>query len=462
MTRSFRTFLVLFAVAAMAAFAIGAPANAEATIESAEVQNGYPRELVFTLTASAPAEITDVTLRYTIVGSGIAAIGKPEPGAFTPGASVTTSVKVDTNPNTNWIPVGNTIEWHWEIATADGVQTVGPSSSFLYMPPDKEWRTVEDDTAIVYYTGPREGLANEMLQAMADTNDTHGRDLLKTELPEGRVTLVVMGSAADIAESQPSKGDTLDNSDAVVTCGYRPGNSKQLIVSTVSCGGSDPVDTVRHEMAHILNASAAEGTLVRLPTWMDEGLAVYAQESPEEYVAVFQSAARGDRLLPYSEMILPVADERQVILQYGQSFAMTAYLIDTYGVPKLNELFDLTKSNTRFDAAFEETYGIDLETFEEEFLAAVGSGGAAPTPRPTQQERPVEPTPQATPAPRQQPEQPTAAAAPNQLSSSGDDSGSLSSTTIVLIGIAIILALGAVMSFLLMMFLQNQRTGHSA
>ena len=79
-----------------------------------------------------------------------------------------------------------------------------------------------------------------------------------------------------------------------------------------------------------------------------------------------------------------------------------------------------------------------------------------------QQERPVEPTPQATPAPRQQPEPPTAAAAPNQLSSSGDDGGSLSSTTIVLIGIAIILALGAVMSFLLMMFLQNQRTGHSA
>lgn len=457
-----RLFFVLAAVLPLAITLFAAPATparADATIEATTVENGYPKDLTFTLKASAPVAITDVTLRFAIVGSGVGALGKPEPGSFTPGASVETSVKVDTNPNTNWIPAGSEFEWSWELTLADGTVTKGPVARFLYLPPDKDWKTAENDFAIVYYTGPRDGLAQEMLRAFEEVAQSHGRELLKTEITQKPVRFLLMANNAEIQEAQPSKGTTLDNSDSVVTCGFRPGNSNQLIFGTVTCGGSDPVDTLRHEFAHVLNAAAGEGTLVKLPTWLEEGLAVYAQENPGEYSAVFQSALRRNRTIPFREMSLPVAEEGRVILQYGQAYTMTKYLIDTYGVPKLNQLLDATKSNTRFDVALEQTYGFDLDGFEQEFMAAVG-GGSAPTAQPTTNQQPGQPTAAPTSRGQDQP-QPTAAPTRTSRATSAEDGNGLSTTTVLLAGGAVVFLLLGVMSFLLMQILQNQRGGRA-
>ncbi|MEZ4481263.1 MAG: peptidase MA family metallohydrolase [Dehalococcoidia bacterium] len=298
-----------------------------------------------------------------------------------------------------------------------------------------------------------------MLQAFVEVAQTHGRELLKTEITQKPVRFLLMASNEEIQEAQPSKGTTLDNSDRVVTCGFRPGNSKQLIFGTVSCGGSDPVDTLRHEFAHVLNAAAGEGTLVKLPTWLEEGLAVYAQKDPGEYSAVFQSALRRNQTIPFREMSLPVADENRIILQYGQAYTMTKYLIDTYGVPKLNQMLDATKKNTRFDMALEQTYGFDLDRFQQEFLAALG-GTAAPTAAPTTNQQPGQPTAAPTTRGQNQPQPTPAPVRPSSASSSGDGSG-LSTTTVLLAGGAVVLLLLGVMSFLVMQILQNQRGGRA-
>ncbi len=446
-----RLFLPLVALLALGAVLGLAPvaAHADATIESSPIENGYPKQLLFKLTASAPVEIKEVTLRYTVQGAGTSASGKPE--EFTPGKSVTTSVKVDTSPNTNWIPAGVDITWHWELVLADGTTTVQPEQKFLYLPPGKEWKTAQNDIAVVYFYGARESLAAKFLDAIKGTYDEHGKTLLKTELPLKPVKLVLMGTSDELKEASPSKGTTLDNSRTVVTCGFRPGNTANLIFSTVQCGGSDPVDTVRHEFGHILNAAAGEGSLVKLPTWIEEGLAVYAQDNADDYVAAFSAATRSSRgLIPFRQMSQPVSDQNQVILQYGQGFMMTKYLIDTYGVPKLNQLLGLTKKNTRFDEALKTTYNFDIDGFEKEFTAAVTGARATPTAAPTvRPQQQTQPTVAPTSAPR-----PSAA---TNTSSSGDDFPS--KTTVVIGGAVLMLLLLAVLAFLFMMMMQNQRTG---
>src|SRR5690606_29559370 len=123
------------------------------------------------------------------------------------------------------------------------------------------------------------------------------------------------------------------------------------------------------------------------------------------------------------------------------------YLIDTYGVDKLNDLLALTSADTRFDQSLREVYGFDIAGFEEEFKTALGIGGA--------------PAPTATEPPRQQ-QQPTAqpTAAPQQVvPTSSSSGGGLSTTTIVLIGVAVILLLCAVMAFLITVMMQNARLG---
>jgi Peptidase MA superfamily len=441
--------LPLTLLALVPAFALFAAqstsARADATVQTATVENGYPKQLLFKLTATAPVEIRDATLSYVVSGTGIRSVGKPE--AFTPGTSVTTEVKVDTNPNTNWVPIGNEITWHWELALADGTTTVTKDQSFVYLP-QREWKSLVNENFVIYYTGNRENLANTFAQAMAATLKEHGQTLLKTEIPKKPVKLLLMGTNDELQEASPSKGTTLDNSRSVVTCGFRPGNADDLIFAAISCGGGDNVDTVRHEFGHILNAAAGESTLVKLPTWLDEGLAVYAQEKEGEYSSAFNAANRANRLIPFRQMANPISDENQIILQYGQAYMMVKYLIDTFGAAKLNELMALTRANTRFDEALKKAYSLDIDTFERDFKASLGgttAPTAAPTARPQQQ-------PQATAAP-------TAAAQPRPSTGAAEDGDGISKPLIAMIGASIVLVLLAVMAFLVMMFLQNQRRG---
>jgi hypothetical protein len=433
---------------------------ADATVTATSVENGYPKQLLFKLSATAPTNITDVTLQFAIVGQGSSAIGKPEPDKFTAGIQVTTEVKVNTDPDSEWIPVGNEIRWSWEITQADGTVTRTEERRFLYLPPDREWKNLAGGPVLVYYSGSRDSLAQRFATELQKTYENHGKTLLKTDLVRKPVKVVLFLDNNDLKKATPSKGTTLDNSRLVVTCGVRPGNVDDVIFGTISCGDSDPVDTIRHEFGHILNAAAGEGTLVRLPTWMDEGLAVIAQASPGDYTVAFEAAVRGNRLIPFRQMATPVADQNQVILQYGQSHAMVKYLIDKFGPEKLQSLLAATRKNTRFDEALKATYGFDIDGFEAEFKAAQrgGAGGATPTVRPQQQQPTTAPTqrpaqqPQATPTPAPQPRQ-------QPVASNDDDNNDR--LVVGLVGGGILLLLCAVMAFLFAMMLQNQRVKRS-
>ena len=447
--------LALLALA-LAAFAGAGAVRADATITASTVEIGFPKELTFKLTATAPVAITDVTLSYKVAGSNGTAIAKPT--EFPPGTTVTTTVKVDTNPNTNWLPAGSEIAWHWEILLADGTTTISKDEPLLFLPPNREWKTVKNDVVTVYYSATRDTVATNAAAAAAEIYETVGKGLLKTELPRKPVKIVIFGDSKELADATPSKGTTFDNSRSVVTCGVRPGNANDLIFGTVSCGGSDPIDTVRHEFGHILNAAAGEGTLVRLPLWMDEGLAVFAQDAAEEYTAAFAAASRRSALIAFRDMDTPIADQTRVILQYGQSFAMVSYLVDKYGPAKLQQMLTMTKKNTRFDEALKATYGFDLDGFESEFKAAV-AGGGSPTAAPTRSQQQPQATATAsaratraatTPTPRA-----TQPAAPSTGDSGGDDG--ISRGTIAIVGVAIILALAGFMTFLFAMMLGNQR-----
>ena len=453
-----RRLLAVFAVGMVAILFSGlatSPAQAEATFETAPIENGYPKNLTFKLTATSTVEIKDVTLAYKLVGRNSSALGKPEPGAFTAGTKVTTTVIVDTNPNTNWIPVGNELLWHWELTLADGMTASSKEESYLYLPSGKDWKSAKNDVAVVYYTGQRDNLANTFLQAMQTIYEKHGRGLLKTDLERKPVKLLLLGDSKEINDASPSKGSTFDNSRTVVTCGFRPGSANDIIFAAISCGVGDPADTVRHEFGHILNAAAGEGTLVKLPLWLDEGLAVYAQEKQDDYSAAFDAASRRQKLIPFRDMATPVSDQNQVILQYGESYRMVKYLIDKFGQAKLIAMLAATKKDTRFDVALKNTYGFDLDGFEKEFTASLG--GAQPTAAPTQQPQQQQPTrPAATAAPRAQATAQATTTA-QQLTTSGDDG--ISKTTVVMVGIAIVLLLCAVFAFLISMFLQNSRQG---
>ena len=453
-----RRLLALLAIALPVLAILGSSAGialADATIDNTTIENGYPRELKFRVTASAPVNITDVTLNFTVVGRGTSALGKPA-SAVTPAPTLTAEVVVTTNSAQSYIPAGSEFIYHWEITTADGKTTSSPDQKFLYLPPGQEWRTVEGEFMVVYFRGDREALANAYLKAGLDTWQKVGVTLLNTKLKQTPVRVILFDTEKELIDAQAGRGSTFDSQ--TLTCGTKVASNIVFVIGA-ACGSADRTDTLRHEFGHIINESAGESALGKLPSWLDEGTAVYAQTSAGDYITAFQAAASANRLIPFGQMVSPSNDPRLVGVFYGEAYFMVKYLVDKGGPAKFAEYFAAIKKGGRYDEALKTVYGFTLDEFEREFLASVGSGRpatVAPTQRPAQQATAVptqRPAQQATQAPTKAP------VSLRETGGSDGDGGGLSGATIAIVGAAVVLVLFGAFSFFLMMFLQNQRKG---
>ena len=435
-------------------------ARAETTIITATVENNYPTNLTFKLTARADIDITDVTLQYQLTGRNSSGVGKPD--TIAAGRAISSEIVVKTDPDSNWIPVGNEFIWHFELTLSDGSVFKGQDQTFLFLPSGQTWQTTTSSLLTVYYHGDRAQSAARFVTAADAVFKKTAQDLLKTDLTRKPVKVVLFADSKELAVSQPGKGTTVANS-GVITCGYRPGSANDIITVASSCGGSSSLDTFKHEFAHIINQAAGESPLVKLPFWLDEGLAVFAQDSQADFLSAFQATvARTKTVIPFDRMNLSPSDPNQIIAAYGQGYVMTKYLIDTYGADKMAQLMTLTKKQTRFDVALKQVYGFDIPGFEKEFVAKVIAGGnpqTAPTTRP-QQQQPTNTAPTQRAQPQSQSTRvPTAAPAPAQIvQKDGTDR-----LTIGLVGLSALLALTAIFFYLVsMMFAQNRQRAAAA
>ncbi len=444
-----RVALTLFAVlfAGIATLAFNPTASADTVIESETVTNGYPQTLTFSVTAKSDRVIADVTLKYAIAGRGSSALGKPQ--EFTPGTSVTAEVVLQVNSSSSYFPVGSNFTYHWEIITADGATLIGPDQTFFYLPPDQDWKHVSNDFMTVYYHGDRESIANAYLNAGEETYERIGKQLYGITLQQTPVNVILFADEAESSLALQGNGGRFDA--AVTTCGTKVTNDIVLIIP-IPCGSTDRTDTLRHEFGHILNETAGEGTLAKLPSWLDEGAAVYAQTSPGDYQKAFLAAARSNRLIPFSEMSIPATNPSQVGVFYGESWAMVSYLIDKDGPEAFAKFMRTIKGGRRFDQALSDVYGFaKLDDFESAFKKAVGvTQQGSPTARPTGATTPT-PRANATATPR-----PAGAAA------TGDDDSGIGTGTIVIGGVAVLFILGAILAFLISMMMANNRKGVAA
>lgn len=440
---------IFAAVALLGFMIIGSvtSARAETVIESATVVNEYPKQLTFKLTARADADITGVTLNYSIAGRGTSALGKP--ADLTPARNLSTEVVLPVNSASSYIPVGSDFTYFWEITTADGATFSGPEARFFYLPPGQEWLNVSNEFMTVYYHGDKTTLANAYLKAGAETYQKIGKDLFGVTLTQLPVKVILFD---DERESDPARPGTGGRFDATVTtCGTKVTNDILLLIP-LACGSSDRTDTLRHELGHILNETAGDGPLGKLPSWLDEGTAVYAQSSPGEYAPAFSQGVRQNRLIAFNQMGNPTADASLVGVFYGQSYMMVKYLIDRDGPAKYREYFSTIQKGARFDAALQTVYGMSLAQFETEFRAAVNAQPARPAATTGPTTRPQQANPTAVP---------TRASGAAAQSGSQDDDG-FSKGTIAIIGVAVLFGLLAVFAFLISTLMANTRTAAAA
>ncbi|HLX55426.1 MAG TPA: peptidase MA family metallohydrolase [Ktedonobacteraceae bacterium] len=171
--------------------------------------------------------------------------------------------------------------------------------------------------------------------------------------------------------------------------------------SIVVVGLSDDtlVRDMPHELTHLVFHQLIENGEhggVFVPTWFDEGLAVYNQLYHEPgMTSRFQQALATDSLLRLNDISngFP-ANADKAYLAYAQSWNLLAYMYSTFGQPKMARLIkDMNNPQNDFDQDLTQALGLDEIHLENQWRLHLNQPGVLlpdqVTPTPQVKQKPI-------------------------------------------------------------------------
>jgi hypothetical protein len=378
-----------------------APAQAQAEtagiqITSQSAESRFPDDMRFYLTATSPGEINEVRLFFKRPGQISSAYRAVE---FTPGTTVNGQTLIRVGLGDAYLPPGSELQYYFEIRDRGQRVLRTPAQTFIYEDSRLQWRSISGGIITVYYSG---GLSEDRAKAVLEAAQEAMTRMLPVLgiQPTRPLRIVAYGSYQDMRGALPFRARAVQ--EQLVTEGQAFTDERVLLVL-----GSDPGirGISAHEFTHLLVAEAAGSAIQRVPSWLNEGLAEYANPEPAPtYDQYLRRAIQDGKLKPLWHLTAFNGTPEDIIIAYGHSSSVVQYLIDTYGEGKVAEVMRAIRSSLDVDRALEQVYGFDqygLDTAWRKNMGlaplpprepAVASATATPGPTPA-------PTPGSTPAP---------------------------------------------------------------
>lgn len=299
---------------------------------------------------------------------------------FTPGRNVTIEWTWDMRQSGS-IPPGANIWWRWRTTDMNGQESVTEKKNITWLDSTYKWQTLTDrDLRIHWYKG-NESFAREILTAARGGLTLNQQSAgLK---PDGVIDIYIYGDYDALRNAvlyAPSwTGGQAFPDFNIVIIGIAPNNLDWGKAATV------------HELTHVLVGHLTFSCLGDVPTWLNEGLAVYSEGGLDSTSQrQLDQAIRQDTLLTVRSIsggFSEVADKAN--LSYSQSYSIVKFLVETYGQPKMNELLLSLRDGTTIDSALVKVYGFDVEGLEDAWRAGIGAKARAAVPNPTATPQPT-------------------------------------------------------------------------
>ena len=345
------------ALAVVAALALGAfvalgpsPAFADNAVTNIQATTSDPREVVFTARVTAPAGLESATLVYRVLNPKEGDVGGRGDATFGPGPENDVRFTLETRNSERYIPVGSQFRFHWEFTDTEGQTFQSGEQEYLFLDGRYRWNEKQLGSVTVYWYGGNEDFADRVLNA-GESALEETEALLQVTVPYD-VRIMVWESEDDGDLAMRPRSRAFDQ--LVRTGGQRTGPDLLFVFTATS-------DVVRHEMAHVVTAVAGDGPFTRIPSWLDEGTAVYMQRSPRPYDSAIEFRLQTDSTLRLRNMDSPSNDPGQVDLFYGQSWSTVTYLIENWGEDSFAALYRHVREGSRTDTALERVYGFDQD-----------------------------------------------------------------------------------------------------
>jgi hypothetical protein len=371
-----RNRLALLAVLLLMLFSIplsSALAQGGITVVTDEYETVFGETITFRVAAESESEIIDIRLYYQVGGFPATSRAEPE---FEPGQ--TAEAEHEWDLVLNYTPPGSEIAYWWKIEDAAGNELETEPVSFTYEDERYDWRELSSERILLYWYRGEDDFGQALFDRGLEALDQLKEDTGVTV--EKAVKIFIYGSHSDLlgALDQGARewtGGRAFTDQGIVLIGVSPSNLEWGKRATV------------HELTHVVVHQVTDTPLGGLPTWLDEGLAMYAEGDLEPvYVAELNEAIESNTLISVRSLSSSFsADSDLAGLSYAESYSLVEFILDQYGEEKMTELIDIFTEGAYYDDALREALGLDTGGLEDEWRAWLGA-----PPRPTS----VEVTPQ--------------------------------------------------------------------
>lgn len=369
------------------------------TVVSDEAVVSFPETVTFRLQLESQQEVAAATLNYRVQRRRCVPVDTEAP-AEVDGDVVEWTWIMSRSGNP---PPGAELWWQWSLEDEQGNVTHTEPQTMTLEDPRFEWQTVsQEHIHLHWYEGQDVGptLLDAAVGGLQRLEQEMGIEL------QDDVSFYIYGDAADMRQAvlyvQDWAGGVAFTDYNTILIGVAPEAADEW-----------GRETVRHELAHLVVGQFGWSCLGgERPTWLEEGLATYAEGPADEGTRQdIEQAITENSFAPLRTLggSFPSHD-RQAGLAYSQSYSVVAFLLEQYGQDKLQELILTLAQGVDDDAALEAVYGFNVDGLEMAWREAIGAPPRQIPPTPTAIRAAAVPTVAPLGGPQDVPTPPSAAA----------------------------------------------------
>lgn len=336
-----------------------------------DVEIDFPNQAVFALEVESQADIVDVRLCYRVDKMNYAKVVSEGWADFSPAKRVKATWVWDMRNAS--LPPGAEVSYWWVVKDALGNKSETLPEIMHFDDNRCQWRSRDvtipqaEERALpsarltlFWYEGD-DSFANELVDTCVEGLVRLAENI--GAYPEKPIEIYVYASTTDLQGamifSQEWTGGVAFSQFGIIAISIPPmrlGWGKKALV---------------HELTHLVVHQATFSPYAQLPTWLDEGLAMYNEGELDPFLnSYLERAIAQDSLISVRTLCSPFsAEPEKAYLSYAQSYSVVKYLLTNYGQDKMLDLLSLLKEGHGYDEALSEVYGFDINGLDARWKA---------------------------------------------------------------------------------------------
>ncbi len=328
------------------------------------VDVSFPRYIDFNLTAQSDTEINQVVLVYSTSGRTCVSGEARQELEFEPAKSVVLNWEWDLIRSSSF-PPGAEISWRWEIRDASGNSVVTEAEKITVEDTNYAWQSLKN-SAITLFWAEGDAAFGKLMMNLSQQSLERLEKKAGLSLPE-IIKIYIYPSAEEI------KSATLHMPDWIGGLAYSEYDTTLIAVEPQYTSWASTI--IPHELSHLVTGwrvyNCRGGAM---PTWLNEGLARFAEGAVSEGdIESLKKAIQNGNVPGLQGLAAGFAASAEVsAYEYTYSGMVVTYLIEKFGVEKMDALLGKIKEGSQIDPALRAFYGLDTVGLDKSWRASLG------------------------------------------------------------------------------------------